>query len=294
MMRLAVVFDRTRDDTTGMYFLRACQELGIQYDHIWMRDAARVTGSYDLYVRIDHGDYGADLPDRLRPRVFYAIDTHLPKSWKRIRQVASRYDLVCCAQRRGAEALHNGVWVPLGWDPGFHAARSGAEKRWDVAFVGTDGGVPRKFYVQLLRERYPRSRIGHAPHTELGAIYGAAKIGFNYSIRDDVNMRMFEIVGAGALLVTNRLSHDDFERLGLYEGEQYVGYRDARELCATIDTYLKQDTRREAIAKAGAQAARRHTYRHRLQQLLTAVDERLGQRWTDHWPVGEASSCVSS
>ena len=277
-MRVALVFDKVREDTLGGYFERACQEIGMPYHHFWTRDAKTIPTGYDLYLRIDHGDYQDDLPEWARPRMFYASDTHLPKSWKRISAIAKRYDLVCCAHRKGAEALANGVWVPVACDPELHGTHP-LPKRWDVACVGTEGGVPRKFYLQALRERYANSFIGHAPHTELGAIYSQARIGFNYSIRDDVNMRVFEILCSGTLLVTNRLPHDDLTRLGLREGEHLVTYRRPQELFERIDSYLARDQEREAIGLRGMHHVQRHhTYHHRLQQILQAADERLGIR----------------
>lgn len=278
-MRLALIFDKVREDTVGVYFERACRELGVAYEHAWLRDAQRLAGGCDLYLRIDHGDYREDLPEACRPRVFYAIDTHLPKSWARIRALAKRYTLVCCAQRSGAQRLPNGAWVPLGCDPAAHAA-SPSPRRWDVGFIGTDGGVPRKFYLQALRERYPNSMIGHAPHTELGRIYGQSAVGFNYSIRGDVNMRMFEVLCSGTLLLTNRLPHEDLGLLGLRDGEHFVSYRSPTELFDRIDYYLARDVERQAIAARGrAEAMRRHTYRHRLQQMLSLASQRLGGGW---------------
>lgn len=276
MTRLALIFDKVRGDTLGVYFERAAQQLGIPATHFWMRDAEAIPPGYDLYLRIDHGEYSRDLPGRLSPRIFYASDTHLPNSWRQIRRIAPRYDLLCCAHRDGAERLPNAVWVPVGCDVELHG-RKPLDKWWDVAFVGTEGGVPRKFYLQALRERYPRHFIGHAPHTELGAIYSRAKIGFNYSIRQDINMRMFEILAGGALLITNGLAHDDLARLGLREGEHLAIYRRPRELFERIEHYLEREREREDIALRGMQQVHQHhTYRHRLEQILQLAADRLG------------------
>ncbi|MBI4322882.1 MAG: glycosyltransferase family 1 protein [Candidatus Omnitrophica bacterium] len=284
-MRVALVFDKVREDTLGVHFERACRMLGVPYAHFWTREAGAIPRGFELYLRIDHGDYRDDLPDWARPRIFYASDTHLPKSWKRISAVAKRYDLVCCAQRDGAQRLRNGVWVPHACQAELHGKRP-LPKRWDVAFVGTEGGVPRKFYLQALRERYADSFIGHAPHTELGAIYSQAKIGFNYSIRDDVNMRMFEILCSGTLLLTNGLAHDDLARLGLREGEHLVTYRRPRELFELLDYYRDHDQEREAIARRGMErVVQEHTYVHRLQQILSLANERLGVCWSFAGPA---------
>lgn len=271
-MRLALIFDRHRPDTTGIYFERACRALGIPVDHWWFKDAERIPSGETLYLRIDHGDDYRPLPARLRPAAFYAIDTHLRHSWPKIRRMASAYDLVCCAQPDAARRLKNGLWVPLGCDVELHAAASPGEPVWDVAFVGTEGGVPRKFYLQALRERYPNSRIGWAPHTELGAVYSHARIGFNYAVANDVNMRLFEVLCAGALLVTNRLAGDALEQLGLRDRQHLATYRTPRELFEAIDHFLAEPQQRRSIASAGAAVVRtRHTYAHRLRQILAAA-----------------------
>jgi hypothetical protein len=270
-MRLALIFDKRRPDTTGGYFERACAALGVAADHFWLREASRVPAAYDLYLRIDHGDdYDAALPAALRPAAFYAIDTHLPRTWRKIRRLAATFDRVFCAQAAAARRLPNAAWLPLAADLELHAGPARA-RDWDVAFVGTDGGTPRKFYLQALRERYPSGWIGAAPHTQLGPLYGRAKIGFNYAIAEDVNMRVFEVLAAGALLVTNALAHDDLARLGLVERRHLVCYRRPEELFPLIDHYLEHPTEREAVARAGAEAVRAgHTYAHRLRQLLLA------------------------
>jgi hypothetical protein len=274
-MKLALVFNADREDTIGWHFVEAAAALGVEATQFQTRDAAAIRPGFDLYLRIDHGDYAdADLPKRLRPRAFYAIDTHLPRSWAKIRRLADRYHLVMCAHRRGAEDLH-GAWVPVAANLRIHG-RQPLPARWDVASVATEGGVPRKFVLQALRERYPHHSIGEAPGAQVGAIYSQAKIGFNLSIRDDVNMRVFEVLAAGALLVTNRLPHEDLAQLGLREGEHYVAYGRPGELLSLIDHYLRHEPERQAIAQAGMRLAHaRHTYTHRLHRMLTLAAERL-------------------
>jgi hypothetical protein len=288
--RLALVFDRDRPDTTGTYFERACERLAVACDAWEVRDAARIPAGYGAYLRIDHGDYGADLPGRLRPRVFYAIDTHLLKSWAKIQALARRYDLVCCAQRQAA--LHLGaraLWAPLAADPTLRdPAPCGGP--WDVAFVGSDGGIPRKFLLQLVRECCPRSYIGPAPHGQLLEIYRQARIGFNYSIRGEINMRVFEVLAAGALLLTNRLPREDMALLGLAEGVHYAVYDAVEELLPAIGAWLADEPRRARVARAGAAAGRPHTYEARLRQILAAMAERLGVAITARVPAQQAAA----
>ncbi len=205
--------------------------------------------------------------------------------------MAGSFDAVFCAHRDGAKRLPDAEWLPVACDLELHGSRDVADSPvWDVAFVGTDGGVPRKFYLQALRERYPQSLIGPAEHTQLATIYSQARVGFNYSIAEDVNMRIFEVLAAGSLLVTNAPCHQDLAALGLEDRQHLVLYHSPQELVDLIDHYLAHPEERRAIAAAGcALVKERHTYVHRLTQLLASVRERLG--------VGRAEetiACASS
>ena len=295
-MRLAIVYDAgDREGTTGGYLLRAARSLGLDVVRWTLAEAAHMP-PLDLHVRVDHGDeYEVPWPARLRPAVFYAIDTHLPHSWRKIRRTAGWYDLVACCHRSGAERLPGAVWLPVACDPDLHAGSAGAPRDLDIAFIGTDGGVPRKFYLQALRERYPNSFISLAPHTQLAATYGRARIGFNYAIRDDVNMRVFEVMAAGALLLTNVLSHDDLDRLGLRAEEHLVTYDGPRELFDRIERLLSDAPERERIAAAGRAAVLgHHTYRHRMEELLRIVQEQLGVRLLPEQSVVRSPKSVAT
>lgn len=276
-MRVAIIFDRHREGTTGMYVEAALRGLGVACDHWWLRDVRQLPAGYDLYLRVDHGDdYETALPSSCRPAAFYAIDTHLPHSWRKIQRVAARYDMVFCCHRDAVERLAAAEWLPVACDPSVHAGPT-ADRVWDVAFVGTEGGLPRKFYLQTLRERYPNSFIGTADYRQMASLYGRSRIGFNYSIRSDVNMRMFEIMAAGALLVTDAGVSADLGRLGFRDREHLAMYRSPGELFRLVDHYLAHPRERQGIAQAGQRLAlERHTYRHRMQSLLATVSQRLG------------------
>ena len=278
-MRIAVLFNKTRPDTTGIYFERAGRALGHTVDHWSLDDASRIPASYDLYLRIDYGDdYSLELPPRLRPMAFYAIDTHLPGKLRKIRRVADRSDFVMCCHQDATARLREAVWLPLACDWELHHAPDGPPA-WDVGFVGQDGGIPRKFILQAIRERYPNSFVGTAEHTRLGEIYGRCRIGFNYSIGRDVNMRLFEVLAAGALLVTNDTGTDDLKALRLADRAQLVLYRNPRQLMELLDYYLLHDEERRRIAQAGSEAVREHhTYAHRMRRLLALCAKRFGLR----------------
>src|SRR3989338_8746126 len=160
-MRIVLVFDKDREDTTGCYIERVLkQSKNFTTDHWQTRDANKIPRDYDLYFRIDHGDYEHDLP--------------------------VHYDLVFCAFKQAVEQMtKKGVrtfWAPFACDPQMHKRRD-VEKKYDLGFVGTSGKGYRPWILNKLREKYPNSFIGKAPSVDLDKIYSASKIGFNYAIR---------------------------------------------------------------------------------------------------------------
>lgn len=278
-MKIALFYNES-PGTIGAYFRSALETLGHAIDHFDVAATERCSGSFDVYLRIDHGDYAQDLPRHFRPKVFYVVDTHLKRSWKAIHRQARHYDLVFCVQQQAAGRLPRASWVPLGCDPQIHQAAPSSIK-YDVAFVGTDGGVPRKFLLQELRERFPNSFIGKAPHTEMAAIYGAAKIGFHYiectsPLKDHVSMRVYEILASGTLLMANALAQGAFEALGFQDGRQLVVYRSPRELFEKVGYYLSHGEERRTIAQAGqALVLAKHTYLRRARKMTEIIRQQL-------------------
>ncbi|MFH1779369.1 MAG: glycosyltransferase [Candidatus Omnitrophota bacterium] len=275
-MKLALIFNKEREDTIGCYFERAAKELDVLYDHYWTKDAAEIKGKYDLFLRIDHGDYKYDLPTYLKPSAFYVIDTHLKKPYGKIKEQVAHYDYIFCAQRDGTERLRrdvgvNAMWVPIGCDPKMHK-RLEIEKRFDIAFVGTEGKKNlRGQLLKMLARRHPNNFIGKADFRLLSNIYSSAKIGFNYSINNDINMRMFEVLSCGALLITNYIRDNGFEEL-FSDGLNVVAYKSPVELFQKIDYYLAHEEERERIAKEGhLLAIVLHTYKERLRKMLEVV-----------------------
>jgi O-antigen biosynthesis protein len=274
-MHIALIFDRHHEGTTGVYFERACQQLGMATQHFWMRDAATIPEGFDLYLRVDHGDYTHPWPTHLHPAVFYVIDTHLPKSFRKIRRQAAQYDWLLCAQQSATRQLPHSSWLPLACDPERHGG-SAVSMQHDVGFVGTEGGVPRKLYLQALRERYPNSYIGHALPEQMSAVYRSSKIAFNYGIDNDINMRVFEAMCAGSCLLTNTIRQNGWETL-FTDREHLVEYQSPHELLELLDYYLSHESERKQIAQAGQRLVQeQHTYAHRVRALCATLHERIG------------------
>ncbi len=105
--------------------------------------------------------------------------------------------------------------------------------------------------------------------------YSAARTVFNRSIKNDVNMRVFEALAAGSLLVTNDLSNNGQAEL-FRDGVHLAAYRESDDLLDKIAFYLDRESLREKIAAAGrAEVLEKHTYFHRMERLLQEAEEAL-------------------
>jgi spore maturation protein CgeB len=273
-MKIALIFNKFREDTTGIYFERALTQLGIKYDHFWTRDLAKVERKYDLYFRIDDSSFDSVTPPDMRPKVLWANDTHLKGTMKGLLKEAKNSNFVFCPLMQGVrEFAQHGIkatWLSQGCDPEIHR-RLSLPRDYAIGFVGTDGGVPRKFYLQELRERYPYSYIGHAPYLKMSEIYSRSKIGFNYTNQQDL-MRSYEIMACGALLLMYLTSDENSAQLGYQEGVHFVGFGHPRELFEKIRYYLTHDEERQRIAEAGYQlTVTSHRYVDRMRELFKII-----------------------
>jgi GT2 family glycosyltransferase/tetratricopeptide (TPR) repeat protein len=278
LLSVAVIFDnQARPDTTGVYCRRALGQL-CRVEHFLPGELGRIPRQgFDLYVNIDDGlEYR--LPADLRPAALWAIDTHLNLPWYLTK--AADFDFVFAAQRDGAARLRQaGIeahWLPLAADPELHTANPVA-KRFDVCFVGNVFPGPRAELVELLQQHYPNHFVGQRYFVEMAETYAGSRIVFNRSLRDDINMRVFEALASGSLLLTNALPGSGQEEL-FQDGVHLATYQDAEELLCLVRYYLEHEEERERIAAAGkAEVLGRHTYRHRIAAVLEQVERRLSE-----------------
>jgi len=272
-MRVALIFDdATRPDTTGVYCRRALEKLA-EVEHFRPDDLSRIpSDGFDVYLHIDDG-LRYELPPALRPCAYWAIDTHLDFDWHGSK--ARGFDLVFAAQQDGADRLRaagieTAEWLPLACDPGIHA-RHDVPKSIDVCFVGNVFPGPRADLLELIRSRFENVFAGRQYFEDMARTYSASRIVFNRSIRNDVNMRVFEAAACGSLLITNDLADNGQEEL-FESGVHVVTYAGADDLLAKIRHYLGHEDERERIAAAGRQhALEHHTYEHRMRRVLEST-----------------------
>jgi len=282
-MKIALLFNKYYLHTWGIYVEKALRRTGHHIIHFQSHDLHTIKDKYDLYFKVDDGDYTYDFPAHLRPRVYYVSDLHLKPAYEQIKKQAGHYDIVFCAFLEGTKKLKaHGIktyWVNAACDLDVHG-KLDLPKKYAIGFVGTSGGIPRQFYLQALRERYPHSYIYHAPYTKMSEIYSQSKIGFSYPIRENCfTMRSFEILASGTFLLMKNFKNkndNSIQIMGFKNNTHLKLFDSTDELFKIIDYYLLHDREREEIALQGYNFVKEyHTYDHRIKEILEIIKQDL-------------------
>jgi len=140
-------------------------------------------------------------------------------------------------------------------------------KELDVAMVGRLEGASysyRRACMDVLDAMGVTLNDYHAfyDYPQMAKLYREAKIGLNVSRDDhlsDANLRCFEVMAGGGLLVTPVPT--ELTDLGLQDGRHFVGFQSTSELESVVGYYLSHDEERTEIAEAGRrETLKRFTY----------------------------------
>ncbi len=234
----------------------------------------------DLYFWVDSGParIESDIGLLPMPKIAYLIDTHVSPELRL--EMARHFDCVFLAQKAQvdpfrAAGIQNVFWIPLGCSPELHRLPP-MDRIYDVAYIGSfsaEEGARRRALLDGVARRFPNHKIGRCWPEVMARIYAQSRIVVNACHHNDVNMRVFEALASGALLITDPA--EGLEDL-FVDGEHLVIYRDDAELPELIAKYLRDDAARERIARAGRDLAlARHTYTHRVDAVLRQSRETL-------------------
>lgn len=197
--------------------------------------------------------------------------------------------------------LRNLYYLPLYCVPSFHhpvalPSEEASRLEGTVALVGRHYPFRERFVRELtdyplrvwgpgwerVTDRRVRSVVAGGPvwGPEKLRIYSGATLSLNlhHPMNDvvGVNIRTFELAAAGACQVV-----DLKEDLGaLFKpGEEVVVFRDLGELKRQLATHLAHPEEARGIGvNARRRALAEHTLRHRLEEIVFAVEERFGRR----------------
>jgi O-antigen biosynthesis protein len=288
-LKIALICNAGAEYTTGNYFRDLFRRDGLEFAMFTPAEQGAIPDSFTVRFYVDDGTHYAIRPAKAL-KLLYLIDTHtsLPLDLR----MAPLADVVFCAQFNAVEPLrkvHPAVhWLPLGCDPALHH-KEDAKKVYDLGFVGGIADERRAQMLRVLGERYPNSFLGRAPRQRIGEIYSSSRIVVNFALDNDLNMRFFEGLCSGSLLMTDVIANEGMQRLLSDAPEPVcVLYRDLDSLLELIDYYLQHEAEREAIARAGLAFSRRHRYADRWNAVAAAIEgaTRRELGWNDYFRHG--------
>ncbi len=237
----------------------------------------------DLFVWVDQDRF--TLPVNLDalpcPSVALMGDTHIDLEW-RLRYAAGFDHVFVMFNRQhmshfsaaGCPSVH---WCPAAIDPEVHVPPV-VPRAHDVGFVGSTHPELHRRRVERLRALIAQGidvYVDSQPLERMSQVLAASRICLNDTAADDLNMRVFEALGAGTLLLTNRLPPESGLETLFADGRHLVTYGDDADLLEKIRYYLddRHAAEREAIAADGQrEVIARHTYDARVAEILTTVN----------------------
>ena len=172
--------------------------------------------------------------------------------------------------------IKNVFWLPLACDPDIHG-KVEHEKKWDVGFVGTipEAQNRRKILLERIGSRFNLS-CERKFMDEMAEHYSRSKIIFNNAINNDLNMRVFEALCSGSLLLTDCASGSGLEEM--FENRKHLIIYEDENIESLVAHYLDNDKERELIAEQGRQEVlKNHTYVHRAKDLINVLNSEIGE-----------------
>jgi spore maturation protein CgeB len=157
-------------------------------------------------------------------------------------------------------------YLPLACDPQEHCRFPQEKEIYDIGFIGNPNYPERRTLLEQLKTEFNVLVTNTKPGIPYSKTLNQCKLTFNRSLDRDVNMRFFEAMSCGKLLLSDYLPAQ-------YEiakdGQQYIAYKDWADLKSKVKYYLTHEKEREFIALRGAVWMKlHHTYEHRLRTIL--------------------------
>lgn len=140
----------------------------------------------------------------------------------------------------------------------------------DVLFVGSATERRSAILGQLSAALGDRLTVTSAWGLDQSALFKRARIVLNIHAEEflDVETRVFEVLGAGALLITEKLAADN-----PFSSTDLVEVISPDEMISSARYYLDHEAERAAIATCGNACARsNHTYLARARQIVEILD----------------------
>jgi glycosyltransferase involved in cell wall biosynthesis len=252
--------------------------------HLWPGQTTKDFGKFDLHVWVDYGEDGLNVPLDWyppSPSVYWCSDAHLhDKSYTYRMNTAKKFDHVFVAQKEfadrfvadgvRAESIH---YLPHAFEPDCYKPHDIINK-WDWAFIGHLNSDKRIDLLDRLCKEFPNWYLGwrnsadpsYNSLDDVAFKLSQSKVGVNYCINNDLNMRVFETMGTKTCLLTDEIP--DLTDLFI-PNFHLLTFKTIDEAVEKMKWALTHDEERQAIAEMGyREVLTKHTYNHRVREIL--------------------------
>lgn len=285
-----------RNDGPPLYWFYAMKNMGLDVTHLAPQGDTSRFGKFDYHVWVDFGEDGLPIDHNWFPpkdggkTIYVCSDAHIDDKGRDYRyNFATKFDYVFFNQKRFVDEYtlfpkkkekQNVMFLPHAAEPKVYQ-NIPTLKKYDVAFIGhiqntkNYNGFTRIEFLDRMFKAFPNFYFGtrnpQKPEANMfedaASKFRASKIVLNVSIKDDLNMRLFESLATGSLVLTNKLPTLN----ELFQNEKHlVTYNTLDEAVERADYYIHHEDERESIAKAGYEEfINKHTYEHRVKEALS-------------------------
>ncbi len=240
------------------------------------------------------------------PRAFYAIDGPINDFWQH--DYSYMFDLVWTDQAAIEDAwrkdgIHWAHWLPLAADRSiYYPPNDEAERDLDVVFVGTMDFAhrpKRSAILHRLRQIADVTLIDGSGQRsvqpdEVADYYRRAKIVLNELLFDGINLRTFEAMACGAVLLTEEGRGED--KL-FVEGQHLVGFN-ARNLEGVVTDILSNSGKQRGISENATDVIRaNHSIQHRARKVLrelSSLKPRIDRDTSKHQAMADWAMWMAS
>lgn len=226
----------------------------------------------DLILHVDPCNFlNFKVQDSSIIKAIYLIDTH--RDYKSRKIISKLFDIIFVAQYNDFKTLRklnkNTFWLPLAFDSTIRLKKN-YKKIYDVGFVGklnhnNSKAKKRSEIINTILNLYKHNTQKFYSSKECYKIYKQSKLVINKSIDNDLNMRVFEAMGNGSVLVTDKITNKInylFKR-----NYHYLEYKNLEDCLKIFKKYLnskKQKKLNLISLRAKNIILKYHTYEKRL------------------------------
>lgn len=246
-----------------------------QYDFSLLDPLLENRNRYDLVIVFDLGRIRTDKIHKKNYKCLVIGEMgDDPQNFQDNLRCADQYDILLTPQLYmiplyRARGFHRVYWWTHCFDQTVHKKMNGITKEWDVCTAMTEYGRRRKNIMALSISPY-RFHNGYGLWgEEYSRFLQSGKMVFNQSNHKELTRRVFEALGSGCFLITDRIP----ESTGLYQlftpGRDLIVFWNRWDLFRKIRYYLRHPEERERIAENGyRKAISGHSAHQRAKQIL--------------------------